>query len=122
MRTPLDSLITERSLVFINQTNLIDVMLSGALTEVLEEGETSQLPQLKNVCAKVSAELSDKLDYICGILDIHKRKFIETAFIDAVIKSEEIMENEGIFDCLEQRRIAEDNAHAAYEATQKGGV
>lgn len=122
MRTPLDSLITERSLTLINQTNLIDVMLSGALTEVLKEGETSQLPQLKNVCAKVSADLSDKLDYICGILDIHKRSFIETAFIDAILKAEEIMENEGIFDCLKRRRIAEDNAHAAYEATQKGGV
>lgn len=122
MRAPLNSLLTERSLALINHTNLIDVIISGALTEVLEEGEVSQLPQLKNVCAKVSAELSDRMDWICGVLDIRKRSFIETAFIDAISQAEEIMKNEGVLDCLEQRRIAEDNAQNVYEVSQKGGA
>lgn len=123
MRAPLDSLVTERSLSIIHRGNsLINAILSGAITETLQAGEISELPQLKNVCAKVSVELSDKLDYICGILDIHKRSFIETVFADAILKAEEIMKNEGVFDCLERRHIAEENAQDAHTATQKGGV
>lgn len=123
MRAPLDSLVTERSLAVIHRgSRLIDLMLSGALKETLEEGETSELPQLKNVCAKVTTELSDDLDRICGILDITKRSFIETVFIDAILKAEEIMKNEGVFDVLENRRIQQEKCDAAYEASQKGGV
>lgn len=125
MRRPLNSLLTERSLAIVRQSggiNLIEAMLSGAITETLQDGEISELPQLKNVCAKVSVQLSDKLDYICDILDIHKRSFIETAFIDAILKAEEIMENEGVFESLENRRIQQEKVDAAYAASQKGGV
>lgn len=125
MRSPLDSLVTERSLSIINNSgglDLIAAMESGVLKETLGEGEISQLPLLKNVCAKVSVELSDKLDYICGILDIHKRGFIETVFVDAILKAEEIMKNEGVFDALENRRIQQEKFDAVYAASQKGGV
>lgn len=45
----------------------------------------------KNVCAKISSELAENLDQMCNFLDISKRKFIETAIIEALNKANEII-------------------------------
>jgi len=37
---------------------------------------------------------------MCGLLDITKRKFIETALIDALARSDKILEEEGVFAML----------------------
>lgn len=45
-------------------------------------------PDVKNVCAKVPALLSDRLDEIVAILDVSKRSFIERALLYAVETAE----------------------------------
>ena len=76
----------------INGGHLIDSLL--AKSEIADK-----LP-LKNVCAKVSAELADEIDQICDFLDISKRSFIEGAFIDALRQAREIIDAEGLHDYL----------------------
>ncbi len=95
MRTPLDALLTERSLHFINTRRgqmLVDAFSDDALDAV-------EIP-LKNVCAKVSQELSNSIDEIVSLLDISKRRFLEAAFIEAVQRSRAIMDAEGVWDSL----------------------
>jgi hypothetical protein len=56
--------------------------LSPALEHAIENDQTG-LP-LRNVCAKLSSELVDRLDNSLGILGISKRQFIEMALIEAL--------------------------------------
>lgn len=91
MRTPLNALVTEKILTRISQqanAELID--------HVVDSGE-AQI-EIKNVCAKVSVELSDRIDAIVAILSCSKRKFLEAAFVEAVDKAELIIEREGFYD------------------------
>jgi len=60
------------------------------LTEkLLETGD--QVP-LRNVCAKLSAELADRIDQTVSVLGISKRLFIERALIEALDQVDVIME------------------------------
>jgi hypothetical protein len=93
-RTNLDSLITEKSLALVNGSG------SEFLLEIMTEQGTVDLP-IKNVCAKVSIELSDDIDSIVNLLGISKRKFLEAAFIDAVARAKEIIKDEGVWEALE---------------------
>lgn len=52
----------------------------------------------KNVCAKLSVELADKLDQMCSFLDISKRKFIEAAIVEALNKADEIIDEVDPFE------------------------
>jgi hypothetical protein len=67
-------------------------------TDVLDildkSGQFSDLPHLKNVCAKVSTELSDQLEEVCSLLTISKRRFIEAALIEALKTARLIMNDE----------------------------
>lgn len=104
MRKNLDMLLTERSLHFVRVSTGIDIisaMESGAITEIVPEGGTSELPVLKNVCAKLSVDLSDKIDQVCNLLDISKRMFIEAALIEALDQAEKVMEAEGVHETLD---------------------
>lgn len=95
MRTPLDALITEKSLNFVHgqgNPDLADLVLNGPGSESLP---------VKNVCAKVAPELADEIDGICGLLGISKRRFLEAAFIEAVRKAKTIMAAEGVMDALD---------------------
>lgn len=97
-RTPLDALVTEKSLRIVNgfdNSMLIDSMLQ-------DKDYDASLP-FKNVCAKVSSQLSDEIDSICGLLDISKRRFLEAAFIEAVQKAHRIMKDERVFESLDER-------------------
>jgi len=55
---------------------------------------------LKNVCAKVSPQLSDDIDDICGLLSISKRRFLEAAMLEAVSKARYIIQREELDEVL----------------------
>lgn len=90
-RTPLESFLLEKTLRIINGYD------NGRLIDHLAESGEAQLP-LKNVCAKVSVQLSDDIDKVVTFLDVSKRQFLEMAFIEAVNKAHKIMEEEGVFE------------------------
>ena len=64
-------------------TDLLDSMLS--------HNKDVEGLELKNVCAKITIQLSDDLDNICGLLSVSKRRFIESALIEALQKAKEII-------------------------------
>lgn len=92
-RTPLNRMLTERVLTRtmtpiggVGQT-LIELMLEN----------TREGAEYKQLCAKISPQLMERLDQITGILDIHKRAFVEAAIIEALQQAERIMEEEDFF-------------------------
>lgn len=97
-RTALDLLVTHAVLGQMVQSGLE----SKLVDQMLDSEEAASV--VKNVCAKVSVELSDKIDSICGFLGISKRKFIEAAFIEAVAKAHAIIDNEGVHDHLSRQQ------------------
>ena len=65
-----------------------DFILEHLMAQNPEEAEKSL--QLKNVCAKISVQLADRLDGVCGLLDISKRRFIEAAIINALDEADRV--------------------------------
>lgn len=92
-RSRLNSLITEKSLRIINGADTFGLIDPVGTDPAYQD-------QLKNVCAKVSVQLSDEIDQIAGLLHISKRVFIEAALIQAVEQANEIMTSEGVWDAL----------------------
>lgn len=93
MRSHLDSLVTEKVLGLLN-----DIRGSSDLVDRVESSD------LKNVCAKVSVNLSDEIDRVTGFLGVSKRTFLESAFVDAVETAQEIMRREGLFEAYSQQQ------------------
>lgn len=94
MRSPIDALVTEKCLA------LISVTRNAAFFDlVVDEAVDANIP-LKNVCARVSAELSEEIDKICDLLGISKRRFLEAAFVEAVQKAHSIMDAEGLHQAI----------------------
>lgn len=90
-RTQIDALVTLKALQFVTtDDNLTEVLLD-------ERADRSESLPVRNVCAKLSNDLADRLDSTTGFLGISKRRFIEAAIIDALDKSKEVMEVEGVF-------------------------
>ena len=87
----LDRLLLEKSLTVVNQSGL-----SGAAEYAIEHDDGNRL--VKNVCAKVSPVLADRIDNVCGILEISKRSFIELALINAIDEFNSIAEQYDIFE------------------------
>jgi hypothetical protein len=71
------------------------------LLDPLIDAEHPIVPPVKNVCAKLSVELSDLIDLTAGQLGISKRKFIEIALIQLVEHSQHVMECVGTIDAIE---------------------
>jgi antitoxin component of MazEF toxin-antitoxin module len=93
MRSPFESLVTQKALVFVQsvgQPDLVDAMI-----------ESDRSIVTKNVCAKVSPELAAQIDEVVQLLGISKRRFLEAAFIEAVRRAKEIMEAEGVYEALD---------------------
>lgn len=104
MRSKIDSLVTEKALSLINDTGM-DLFLDNAIDG--EDGfplRSSEPLPLKNVCAKVSVQLSQEIDKVCDFLNISKRRFLEAAFIDAVEKAHAIIDAEGVEAALASGR------------------
>jgi hypothetical protein len=102
-RSRFESIVTEKTLHLINgsdQAMLMDMISS----------DPDYQSQLKNVCAKLPVQLSDKIDSVCGMLDISKRTFIEAALIQAVEQAEAVMHAEGLFDHLTEAGYAVDRS------------
>jgi hypothetical protein len=72
---------------------------SDVLDSMLAHNKEVEGLELKNVCAKVTIQLSDDLDNVCGLLSVSKRRFIESALIEALLQAKEIMyEDVDIFE------------------------
>lgn len=96
MRSPLNALLTEKSIRYVsNRRNAELADHVDPILNSLPDSDQLSLP-IKNVCAKVSVELSDEIDEIVGLLGISKRRFLEAAFIEAVAMARQIMAQEGV--------------------------
>jgi len=97
MRSPLNALLTEKAL------HAVSIRRNAELTDHILNNPEWEPPQvaIKNVCAKVSIDLSDEIDEVVGLLGIHKRRFLEAAFIEAIAMARQIMEEEGVNASLE---------------------
>ena len=83
-RTQFERLVTQKAMDFVSNAQ------NEKLTDfMIESGEVDR--HMKNLCTKVSIPLSDKIDNLCSILVISKRKFCEAAFIEAIDKAEDRM-------------------------------
>lgn len=94
-RSFIESLVTEKALAILNRSDgeqIIDYAVDEA------EGLT------KNVCARVSTKLSDDIDSLCDFLGLSKRRFVEAALIDAVRKAQQILDDEGVVEFLEEQK------------------
>ena len=83
---------------------------SGALLHSDDDGKTVRpttfeeacpIP-LRNVCAKLSVQLVERLDNTLGIIDISKRQFIELALIEALDKVDKVLEDIDAFEYCEK--------------------
>lgn len=95
-RTNLEKLLVEKSLNFINESEkdeALDFLIASSDDE-----------KLKNLCTKVSVNLSNRIDGVCSILNISKRRFCELAFLEAVATADRIMSEEGVYDLLKERQ------------------
>lgn len=63
------------------------------MDQLIEQGEGKV--EVRNMCAKVSPQLYESLENVCGLLDMTKRQFIEAAVADAVAKAEELIARSG---------------------------
>jgi flavin-binding protein dodecin len=62
---------------------------------------------LRNVCAKLSVELVDRLDNALGVLSMSKRQFIEMAIIEALDEVDKVLQDVDAFEYVEGRSIEE---------------
>lgn len=82
-----------------------------------DDGQTARgtsleeaLPQLriKNVCAKLSGDLVDRLDNSLGILGMNKRDFIEMALVEALDRVDQELEDIDAFEFIEAKQKADE--------------
>lgn len=97
MRSKLDALVTKQSLAFVHA---YDEILENTLED--PEARLAAKSEIRNVCAHVSKELAEEINQVCKFLDIKKRAFLEAAFIDAVERAHQIMEQEGVHRILDE--------------------
>lgn len=70
------------------------------LTEAVIASGIEPLP-LRNVCAKLAVELSDRIDRTVALLGVSKRLFIERALIEAMDQADAAIAAVGALDDLE---------------------
>lgn len=95
MRSPIDALVTEKSLNIVSGSGNADLFDHLGVIEKAESG------LIKNVCAKVSTDLATDIESLCDVLGISKRRFLEAAMLEAVAKAKAIMDAEGVWDALD---------------------
>lgn len=67
----------------------------GHLVDRMIEQAGDEIP-LRQMCAKVSPALYDRLEQLTNLLDMSKREFIEAAVIDACARAEDVIERSGV--------------------------
>jgi len=89
-RTQLDRIVTTYALERIDEMGkVLELALENA-----PDGVTRQL------CAKVSPQLAERVNQTCAILEMPKRKFIEAAIIAALEQADDILEREEFFEAM----------------------
>lgn len=88
-RTKIDALVTEGALRF-NSTR----RNSDLAEAMMNDPDYADMLPVKNVCAKLSVQLSDEIDRVVGLLDVSKRLFIEAALVDALNEANRIIGEE----------------------------
>lgn len=68
---------------------------------VIESGEMP-IP-MRNVCAKLTVELAERIDQVAANLGVTKRQFIERALIEAMDQADAMLAEVGVWDELEAR-------------------
>lgn len=82
-----------KALNAVGTDNLRDSPIQDRLfAEAFEQG------QLRNICAMVSPELFDQVEQACSLLEISKRRFVESALIEAVDRAEAIVADVAPFE------------------------
>jgi len=71
------------------------------LTEAMLAREGEQPIPLRNVCAKLTVELAERIDNTAAVLGITKRLFIERALIEAMDQADAMLAEVGALDDLE---------------------
>lgn len=71
----------------VNNRRLIDVAI-----------DQGQLPELRQMCAKVHPDLITRLEHVTELLDMSKREFIEAAVADAVSRAEDAIDRSGAME------------------------
>lgn len=67
-----------------------DHLGEGGIQEALF-AEASESAKLRNICAAITPQLFDQIEGCCSMLEISKRRFVESALIDAVTKAQLIV-------------------------------
>lgn len=91
-----DQYIQHRVLSFkftnVDNGKLFDHLLDSG--QLVDTGST----ELRNVCAKLSVALADRLDNTLGLIDMSKRQFIEMALIEALDKVDQAVQELDAFE------------------------
>lgn len=69
----------------------------GPLLEHVIE-HAGDVPELRQMCAKVSSVMYDDLEQVCGLLDMSKREFIEAAVSDALTRAHQVIDRSGVVE------------------------
>lgn len=69
--------------------------IRGQLLDQVLESENPTI-QVRQMCAKVSTQLYDELENVCGLLDMSKREFIEGAVADAISRAKDVIDRSGV--------------------------
>lgn len=72
---------------------------NSELTDAVIESGAEPIP-LRNVCAKLTVELAERIDRTAETLGVTKRQFIERALIDAMDQADAMVREVGVFDDL----------------------
>jgi len=68
------------------------------LSEAILSSVGDDVLPLRNVCAKLTVELSDRIDRTVSVLGVSKRSFIERALIEAMDQVDAMLEEVGAFE------------------------
>jgi len=72
------------------------------LTDAVIESGAEPIP-LRNVCAKLTVELAERIDRTAENLGVTKRQFIERALIEAMDQADAAFAEIGVWDAIEER-------------------
>lgn len=67
---------------------------SALLEHAIESAQGDDVP-VRNMCAKVHPHLIERLEAVCELMDVSKRRFIEVAVSSAIHEAEELLAQHG---------------------------
>jgi macrodomain Ter protein organizer (MatP/YcbG family) len=89
------------------RTHLDRLITTHVLDRIAENGEVTELalqnaPEgvTRQLCAKVSPQLAERVEQTCRILNLSKRRFIEAAIITALDEADQILEWEDFYEAM----------------------